>query len=944
MIRVSFNGGELSPGVRCRPDLEIYHRGCSRIENFDVSQMGGVRRRRGMRGLLEALPGSRLYPYTYSVTLSYLVEVAPSACRIISPEGKVVQELRSPWNTAEIAELRVRQINKHLLLTCSTQPVMSISTDDAQTWTMEPWSFKSPPLRHSGMRDTSVRIERVGDYYKVEFDEEEKDQAYFLGDKLSIEVTVPTQTVYASRSSWLDAPGQVRYDTLTTTSKVTKGKIAYRSEGSYYVLFECVKDFDGAKDLNAGRTSFEDYPDFFVKGAAYGNVVTCKGTWKFSCCGTWCGEIAIERRYPDEIGWTFVASSFSQYNAYSNLQPTGDESAEECYLRLRIYRVQAAWYNIGDANTLQLVVSPYRKRVLLEAQGGGDGNNPVRNFIVPTDEENMLVFREGEKYTFPDIKLQTDGASFMTLGGGSAYRLGSMLYVTLNEPVDYDAIPDSSWAMLFMFHFDGSVLTYDSPGEYIILSPTGLEISTWTGRFSGGFAGARRSSVDYAWYDTISWREQFSDAVGYNDFARVDHGPYNNLILNRIRLTREGNHNPKAEVHIPAGDTSEYAGFSREYCVHANQTFKVIDKVMESCPDKAESMVWSWGAFSRVYGYPALCDIYQQRLVLASTSDQPQTVWMSKTDDLDNFEASTDDDGAIAVTLSTTTRTPIAWLLSQNARLLLGTSESEWTISGGDGGITAGNARADNSGFVGGASVPALMATDRCVYIERGGSRAYQYGYNYEADAYLSTDLTVFADHILRIGGGVVSGCFVRKPDPRAIFVLREGTVALMTYNTMHNVNAWHRYTTDGRIESAAVLPNGNEADLLFFIVSRPVEIKAGAPLATTRWIEVLAPGNDYVDNGGRDYTSMLVCNAFDTVETASRKRQSAGAAFCFADPVQTEGMEVTGDGLLWARIDHPELPAGWNTLVAWSSCTFEMTPGLRVNGNRGLELLSMSI
>ncbi|UQT43579.1 hypothetical protein M5E88_13025 [Akkermansia muciniphila] len=68
--------------------------------------------------------------------------------------------------------------------------------------------------------------------------------------------------------------------------------------------------------------------------------------------------------------------------------------------------------------------------------------------------------------------------------------------------------------------------------------------------------------------------------------------------------------------------------------------------------------------------------------------------------------------------------------------------------------MTYANARADSHGFVGSSDVPALMATDKVLYVERGGGRVYQYGYDYESDGFVSRDLTVFADHVLADGGG----------------------------------------------------------------------------------------------------------------------------------------------------------------------------------------------
>lgn len=47
--RTCFNGGEQSPELAARCDLDAYMRGCRVLENWEVSQMGGVKRRRGMR-------------------------------------------------------------------------------------------------------------------------------------------------------------------------------------------------------------------------------------------------------------------------------------------------------------------------------------------------------------------------------------------------------------------------------------------------------------------------------------------------------------------------------------------------------------------------------------------------------------------------------------------------------------------------------------------------------------------------------------------------------------------------------------------------------------------------------------------------------------------------------------------------------------------------------
>lgn len=366
---------------------------------------------------------------------------------------------------------------------------------------------------------------------------------------------------------------------------------------------------------------------------------------------------------------------------------------------------------------------------------------------------------------------------------------------------------------------------------------------------------------------------------------------------------------------------------SAEYSLWDN-----VSTIPEGVPPSGESLMWSFAAFRGVYGFPSLVDVFQQRLVLAATQAQPQTVWLSKTDDLNNFEVGKQDDSALALTLSTTTQNRICWLMAQSSRLLLGTADAEWAVSGGQGVMTATNARADNHGFVGSSDVPALMATDKVLYIERGGGRVYQYGYDYESDGYVSRDLTVFADHVLADGGGCRDIAFIRKPEPRAIFVRRDGQLALMTYNSMHQVNAWHRYTTDGTFEGVAALPNGDKADLLFALVVRD----------DGRFIEVLAPDNEFQDPDGRDYMSTLVTCSL-TPPRDARKGHGAQVMMCLRSETPVEGVMVSSDGDAWSELDrYGLLPAGWDTLVSDGAWDFDVRGGVCVTGNRGFELLAL--
>lgn len=467
--------------------------------------------------------------------------------------------------------------------------------------------------------------------------------------------------------------------------------------------------------------------------------------------------------------------------------------------------------------------------------------------------------------------------------------------------------------------------------------PAGTEVTLWGWRSVYNGQSINQPSGLYVCSDhSPVGGSSFSDVFSTQDKASFTVSQDGFYVVNLFYWSEQGvQQRSRAKMEIPActafyeAEVSELTA-SAEYSLWDN-----VSVIPEGVPPSGESLMWSFAAFRGVYGFPSLVDVFQQRLVLAATVAQPQTVWLSKTDDLNNFEVGKQDDSALALTLSTTTQNRMCWMMAQSSRLLLGTADAEWVLSSGQGVMTATNARADNHGYVGSSDVPAMMATDKVLYIERGGGRVYQYGYDYESDGYVSRDLTVFADHVLNDGGGCRDIAFIRKPEPRAVFVRQDGQLAIMTYNSMHQVHAWHRYTTEGAFEGVAALPNGNKADLLFALVARE----------DGRFVEVLAPDNEFQDPDGRDYVSTLETNALISLEAAGRRQHSSSVMFFFGSDALVDGIEVSIDGRQWDAPDRAPssfLERGWHALVADGCWNYDSMVGIRVSGNREFNLLAI--
>jgi hypothetical protein len=901
--------------------------------------MGGVSRRRGFRRVAAALEGSVILPYVYSTNDRFLVEVSPSLLRVLSAEGDVVASLPSVWSQDDVSSLRHKQVNSMLFLACPTHELMVLKRDDEGAFSLAPYEFKARPWRYEEFRDFPVRLTLDEGCYRVSFGDHasDPDAAVNEGDVMRVQVTVPQQTGFSTgavvRQGWVIAKA------FTAASTFTAGKKLCLNEGSYWSWWTCDRDFNGAADFVDGLTSPADYPEHFHKGViCHSNTITCKGTWTFYCYKEWYGTYAVERRFPNE-DWQLLGTSNSPVGAASNLQLTGDEAGEECYLRLMLYESQLSNGSDpsqgfpADSCGNKLVVDAYKKDVVLRLHSLSTSD--VRKLTLPLgsdfcdffEKKGLPVFsallvdgakvdggfevsREGRMLT-----VKPDGLTTDDVGAGSMVRLEWE-----QAEVSLDRFAEGSIEMYRFFLPAGTVVSMQGfvcvyAGQTIRLNST-LNVCS----FCEGNGGS------YSLRSVFSTMEKAS-------FTVLEDGVY----VVRMETWTGGSvsQRARAQLEVPPctawmeAEVAEVTA-SAEYSLWDN-----VSAVPEGVPPSGESLMWSFAAFRGVYGFPSLVDVFQQRLVLAATQAQPQTVWLSKTDDLNSFEVGKQDDSALALTLSTTTQNRICWLMAQSSRLLLGTADAEWAVSGGQGVMTYANARADSHGFVGSSDVPALMATDKVLYVERGGGRVYQYGYDYESDGFVSRDLTVFADHVLADGGGCRGVAFVRKPEPRAVFVRRDGTLALMTYNSMHQVHAWHRYTTEGVFEGVAVLPNGDQADLLFALVERE----------DGRFIEVMAPGNEFQDPGGRDFVSVLETNALISLEAAGRRQHSGGVMFFFGSDALVDGVEVSIDGTRWDVLDRSPssfLTRGWHSLVSDGCWNYDSMVGIRVSGNRDFNLLAI--
>lgn len=211
-------------------------------------------------------------------------------------------------------------------------------------------------------------------------------------------------------------------------------------------------------------------------------------------------------------------------------------------------------------------------------------------------------------------------------------------------------------------------------------------------------------------------------------------------------------------------------------------------------------------AWSESYGYPRAVEIHEERLTLAGTRAKPSTVWLSQTNNWDNFRSVSNlDTDPLSYTLASDSGEPISWLVSRED-LMIGLGNSEWSLGSRDAGqaLTASIVKASEQSSDGVEYVMPAKVGNMVFYVRRGGREIGSIVYDFASDAYNSMSLTTMNPEIL--GGGV--RCMFNRLSPRNdVFALREdGQLAVFTYDRENNVAAWARFTFgDGAVGACAV-------------------------------------------------------------------------------------------------------------------------------------------
>jgi len=216
------------------------------------------------------------------------------------------------------------------------------------------------------------------------------------------------------------------------------------------------------------------------------------------------------------------------------------------------------------------------------------------------------------------------------------------------------------------------------------------------------------------------------------------------------------------------------------------------------------SVTWAIGAWSDTTGFPSAVSFYEQRLVFAGSTDNPQTIWASESgsyEDFDVGDASAAD--AFIYTIAANRVNVIRWLAPARD-LIVGTAGGEFRVGRPTGEpLKPDNVTITQQTTYGGHTTQPIQIGSAVLFVQRQKKKIREFAYRFEDDAYVAPDMTLLAEHVT--GDGIDDVDFAQEPESIYWAVREDGVLLGMTYQREEDVVAWHRHLFGGTDQNCTI-------------------------------------------------------------------------------------------------------------------------------------------
>lgn len=160
----NFTGGEVTPKIYARSNLEPYYNSCAIIENLIIWAYGGLQRRPGTRYVAEVKDSNtkvRLIPMTFKTEQAYMLEFGVGYMRVYMNYGQVQSggvpyEIVTPYTEADLPNLKFVQSKDVMWIVDGRNVVKKLSRTGHANWTLVDASFTYGPFDAENLTESKT--------------------------------------------------------------------------------------------------------------------------------------------------------------------------------------------------------------------------------------------------------------------------------------------------------------------------------------------------------------------------------------------------------------------------------------------------------------------------------------------------------------------------------------------------------------------------------------------------------------------------------------------------------------------------------------------------------------------------------------------------------------------------------------------------------------------
>ena len=155
-------------------------------------------------------------------------------------------------------------------------------------------------------------------------------------------------------------------------------------------------------------------------------------------------------------------------------------------------------------------------------------------------------------------------------------------------------------------------------------------------------------------------------------------------------------------------------------------------------------------------------------------------------------------------------------------QLLLLTGSAEWRIASvNSDAITPSSISVKPQSYVGANNAQPVIVNNSMVYAAARGGHVRELGYNWQANGFITGDLSLRAPHLFD-NFRIADMALAKAPLPIVWMTSSSGKLIGFTYVPEQQVGAWHQHDTDGTFESVATVSEGDD-DVVYCVIKRTI-------------------------------------------------------------------------------------------------------------------------